>query len=114
MLDEALEQIVIDTFEDVLKLNKNPGSGNLRGDGDVGPATLSLNDTIKLGFECKDKGSMSHTVLDNEWQKAKLQLTRRGLDPVFVTRNKADEVLVHMSLDLLKLLMELINERTSN
>jgi len=107
---QPLEDLVVDTFKEVLDLRTHPGSGNLRGDGDVGPTSFSIYETVQLGFECKDKAGNSHSVPGKEWNKAKVQLGRRGLDPVFVTRNSQGEVLVHMDISLLKLLTEMIKE----
>lgn len=110
MSKQALEQYVMDTLGEVLNLRMHPGSGNLRGDGDLGPAAFAISSAIQLGFECKDKAGDSHSVPTGEWKKAKVQLGRRGLDPVFVTRNSNDEVLVHMDISVLKLFIELFNE----
>jgi hypothetical protein len=107
---QILEDIVVDTFADILNLRTHPETGNLRGDGDVGPKSFSVSALIQLGFECKDKAGKSHSVPGTEWKKAKTQLSRRGLDPVFVTRNSESEILVHMDISLLKLLVEIIQD----
>jgi len=107
---QALEMIIMDELGELLGLRYNPGSGSVRGDGDLSPKVQDVNATVTLGFECKDRGVVSHTVPTADWEKAKVQIGRRGLDPVFVTRNSKQEVLVHLDIKLFKNLLEQILE----
>jgi len=110
MSKQALEQIVMDELGDLLGLRYNPGSGSVRGDADLSPKVHDINSTVTLGFECKDRNVSAHSVPTGEWNKAKIQIGRRGLDPVFVTRNNKQEVLVHLDMKIFKNLLEQILE----
>ena len=108
---QALEQIVMDELGELLGLRYNPGSGSVRGDGDLSPKAPDVDDVLTLGFECKDRAVKSHSVPTAEWNKAKIQIGRRGLDPVFVTRNVDKEVLVHLDMKVFRNLLELIQDK---
>lgn len=111
MSKQALEQIVMDELGELLGLRYNPGSGSVRGDGDLSPKTPDVDDVITMGFECKDRAVKSHSVPTAEWKKAKIQIGRRGLDPVFVTRNIDKEVMVHLDMKVFRNLLELVLEK---
>tara|TARA_Y100000034_G_scaffold136729_1_gene215278 strand:- start:4154 stop:4489 length:336 start_codon:yes stop_codon:yes gene_type:complete len=108
---QALEQIVMAELGDLLGLRYNPGSGSVRGDGDLSPLYKD-NSPVQLGFECKDRDVASHSVPTADWKKAKVQIQRRGLDPIFVTRNNKKEVMIHLEINVFKNLLELILEKS--
>ena len=110
MSKKALEQIVMDALGDLLGLQYNPGSGSVRGDGDLSPKDKILDFPLQLGFEAKDHAVRSHSVSAADWKKAKIQIRSRGLDPIFVTRNKNFEVMVHLEMPLFKNMIEQIIE----
>lgn len=105
---QALEQIIMDTLGDLLKLQYNPGSGSVRGDGDLSPKDNIVDFPLQLGFEAKDHAVKSHSVSAADWKKAKIQIQGRGLDPVFVTRNKNLEIMIHLEMPLFKNMIEQI------
>ena len=107
MSKQALEQIVMDELGELLGLKFNPGSGSVFGDGDLSPKYRE-DSPVQLGFECKDHAVKSHSVNAADWKKAKVQIKGRSLDPIFVTRNKELEIMVHMELPLFKNLIEQI------
>ena len=111
MPKQALEQIVMDELGELLNLRYTPGSGSVRGDADVVPKATDSSCPVQVGFECKDRGVASHSVPAAEWKKAKMQISRQGLDPVFVTRNKDREVLVHLEMSAFRNLLEMILEK---
>ena len=49
----------------------------------------------------------SHSVPAADWKKAKIQIGKRGLDPIFVTRNNKQEVLIHLDISVFKNLLYL-------
>tara|TARA_B100001964_G_C13703957_1_gene367297 strand:+ start:54 stop:446 length:393 start_codon:yes stop_codon:yes gene_type:complete len=108
MPKQALEQIIMDSVGEILRLRFNPGSGSVRGDADLSPKDLISDFPLQLGFECKDHAVKSHSVNAADWKKAKVQIKGRSLDPIFVTRNKELEIMVHMELPLFKNLIEQI------
>ena len=107
MSKQALEQIVMDELGELLGLKYNPGSGSVFGDGDLSPKYKD-DSPIQLGFECKDRNVASHSVPASDWKKAKIQIGKRGLDPIFVTRNNKKEVLVHLDINVFKNLLCLL------
>ena len=109
MSKQALEQIVMEELGELLGLKFNPGSGNVFGDGDLSPKYRE-DSPVQLGFECKDRAVRSHTVPNADWKKAKIQIGKRGLDPIFVTRNVNHEVMIHMDMAVFKNLLEIIRE----
>ncbi|MAG50215.1 hypothetical protein CL621_01080 [archaeon] len=110
MSKQALEQIVMDELGELLGLKFNPGSGNVFGDGDLSPKYKG-DSPVQLGFECKDRNVSSHSVPTKDWNKAKIQIGRRGLSPIFVTRNNKKEVMIHMDMSLFKNLLEIILDK---
>ncbi len=106
MSKQALEQIIMDSLGDLLGLKYNPGSGSVNGDGDLSPKANIVDFPLQLGFEAKDHAVRSHSVSAADWNKAKVQIHGRGLDPVFVTRNKNFEVMVHLELSLFQNIIE--------
>lgn len=108
---QALEQIVMEELGELLGLRYNPGSGSVRGDGDLSPQ-YATDSPVQLGFECKDRAVKAHSVPTAEWNKAKVQIGKRGLDPIFVTRNVDKEVMVHLDIDVFKNLLEIALEKS--
>jgi len=107
MSKQALEQIVMDELGELLGLKFNPGSGSVFGDGDLSPK-YKESTPVQFGFECKDRNVPSHSVPAADWKKAKIQIGKRGLDPIFVTRNNKQEVLVHLDISVFKNLLYLV------
>jgi len=86
-----------------LPFQYNPGSGNVRGDGDLRmPFDSAL--PLRIGVECKDSPSgvrKNHTVPWKEWEKAQQQIVRSSSDTiaVFVTGVQGKGDMVHLRLD---------------
>jgi len=111
---QALEVRVLSSAEfNNVPLEFTPGSGNVRGDGDLRmPFNLEL--PVRVGFECKDSPSgvrKNHTVPWKEWEKAQQQIVRSS-DTVaaFVTGVQGKGDMVHMALDDFMNLLGIIYE----
>ena len=106
---QALEEYILAFLED-LGYRGTAGSGNKLGDGDVKPRSIQ-QDKRQFGFECNARNDTSHSVATADWNKAKLQIQLLGLSPVFVTRNSAGEVLVHLKFEEFFSMMEELEEK---
>jgi hypothetical protein len=56
--------------------------------------------------ECKGFNKKNHTVQRDWWKKVTRQANARLKDPVLITCNSEDEVMVHTSLDLFLTLIQ--------